>query len=130
MNQEELAQHMNGIVYAQRKLAYLQEKLAEVQAHQPVVLAPGQLTLSVMDVEVAATHELLLKKTETAIATQQEAVALETTTLLQSLPELIKDLIRKGMPLIASWQIGGIDSLALVYQQQTFLIIPHDKLVQ
>jgi hypothetical protein len=130
MNQEELAQHMNGIVYAQRKLAYLQEKLAEVQAHQPVVLAPGQLTLSVIDVEVAATHELLLKKTETAIATQQEAVALETTTLLQNLPELIKGLVRKGMPLIASWPMGGIDSLALVYQQQTFLIIPHDKLVQ
>jgi hypothetical protein len=130
MNQEELARHMNGVVYAQRKLSYLQEKLAEVQAHKAIVLSPGQLTLSVIDVEVAATHELLLNETEAAIATQQEAVQLETSTLLQSLPELIKDFIQKGMPLIASWPMGGIDSLALVYQQETFLIIPHDKLVQ
>jgi hypothetical protein len=130
MNQEELARHMHGVVYAQRKLSYLQEKLAEVQAQKPIVLSPGQLTLSVVDVEVAATHELLLNETATAIATQQEEVELETNTLLQSLPELIKDFIRKGMPLIASWPMGGIDSLALVYQQETFLIIPHDKLVQ
>ncbi len=130
MNQEELARHMNGVVYAQRKLSYLQEKLTELQAHNPIVIAPDQLTLSVVDVEVAATHELLLNETKTAIATQQESVQLETTTLLQRLPELIKELIQKGMPLIASWPTDGINSLALVYQHDAFLIIPHDKLVQ
>jgi len=121
---------MNGVVYAQRKLSYLQEKLTEVQAKNPVILVPGQLTLSVLDVEVAATHELLLNETKAAIATQQESVQFETTTLLQRLPELIKELIRQGRPLIASWPADGIDSLALVYQQENFLIIPHDKLVQ
>lgn len=130
MNQEELALLMNGVVYAQRKLSYLQEKLAEVQTQNPIILVPGQLTLSVLDVEVAATHELLLNETKTAIATQQEAVQFETTTLLQRLPELIKELIRQGRPLIASWPADGIAPLALVYQQENFLIIPHDKLVQ
>lgn len=73
MTQEDLARRMHSVVYAQRKLAYLQEKLQELQAHDPIVLLPDQRSLSAVDVEVAAQYEQQLHEATAQIA--QEAGA-------------------------------------------------------
>ena len=128
MTQEDLARRMHSVVYAQRKLAYLQEKLQELQSHPPLVLLPDQRSLSSVDVEVAAQYELLLHEAHAEIAQEESEVRQQTDSLLAALPELIKDLIRKGWPLIARWSADGILSLALVYQDDKFSIIPDNEL--
>jgi len=128
MTQEDLARRMHSVVYAQRKLAYLQEKLRDLQRHSPLVLLPDQRSLSSVDVEVAAHHELLLNEASAEITQEESTVQQQTDSLLEALPELIKDLIRKGWPLIAHWPADGILSLALVYQEEKFSIIPDNEL--
>lgn len=128
MTQEDLARRMNNVVYAQRKLSYLQEKLRELQAQDPIVLLPDQRSLSAANVEAAAQYELLLGEANAEIAQEEGTMQLQTDSLLAALPELIKALIRKGWPLIAHWPADGILSLALVYQDDKFSIIPDNEL--
>jgi hypothetical protein len=128
MTQEDLARRMHSVVYAQRKLAYLQEKLRELQMHDPLVLLPNQNSLSSVDVAVAAQHELLLNEASAEITQEENTVQQQTDSLLAALPELIKNMIRKGWPLIAHWPADGILSLALVYQEEKFSIIPDNEL--
>lgn len=128
MTQEDLARRMHSVVYAQRKLAYLQEKLRELQMHDPLVLLPNQSSLSSVDVAVAAQHELLLNEASAEITQEENTVQQQTDSLLAALPELIKNMIRKGWPLIAHWPADGILSLALVYQEEKFSIIPDNEL--
>ncbi|RZJ93728.1 MAG: hypothetical protein EOO60_04670 [Hymenobacter sp.] len=109
-------------------MSYLQEKLRELQAKDPIVLLPDQRSLSTANVEAAAQHELLLNEANTEITQEESTVLLQTDALLAALPELIKALIRKGWPLIAHWPADGILSLALVYQDNKFSIIPDNEL--
>ncbi|RZK24546.1 MAG: hypothetical protein EOO56_00870 [Hymenobacter sp.] len=127
MTQEDLARRMHSVVYAQRKLAYLQEKLQELQLQSPVVLLPNQRSLSAVDVEVATQYELLLHGASAEIILEESAVQQQTDSLLTALPALIKDLIRQGWPLIAHWPADGILSLALVYQDEKFSIVPDNE---
>lgn len=128
MDQEQLARHMHGVVYTQRKLSYLQEKLTEALAHNPVPLAPGQRTLTVANVLAASAHERRLHEATEEIAQEEATLQHMTESLLSEIPEIIKVLIRQGMPLVADWQQDGIASLALVYQKQRFVIIPYNEL--
>lgn len=128
MTQEDLARRMNNVVYAQRKLAYLREKLQELQAQKPIVLLPEQRSLSATNVEAAAQHQLLLNEANTEIAQEADTVQLQTDALLAALPDLIKDYIRQGLPLIAHWPADGILSLALVYLNDKFSVIPDNEL--
>ena len=130
MPQEDLARRMHSVVYAQRKLSYLQEKLRELQMQAPLLLLPDQRSLSAADVSVAAQYELLLHEASAEIAQEESTVQQQTDSLLTALPELIKALIRKGWPLIAHWPADGILSLALVYQEDKFSIIPDNELPQ
>ncbi|MGI4740392.1 MAG: hypothetical protein ACRYG7_34905 [Janthinobacterium lividum] len=127
MNQEQLARQMHGVVYTQRKLSYLKEKLDELLAHNPLSLAPGQRTLSAADVEAATEHEGHLNDAEKEIAQEESTTNRLTEALLLEIPEMIKKLIRQGMPLVAQWQKDGIDSLALVYEEEIFKIIPNNS---
>ncbi len=128
MDQEQLARQMHGVVYTQRKLSYLQEKLTEALAYNPVPLAPGQRTLSVANVVAASEHEQRRNKAIEEIAQEEATLKHMTESLLNVIPEIIKNLIRNGMPLVADWQKDGIASLALVYEKQRFIIIPDNEL--
>lgn|GEM_PF-2886931 len=128
MDQEQLARHMHGVVYTQRKLSYLQEKMTEALAHNPVPLALGQRTLTVANVLAASAHERRLHEATEEIAQEEATLQHMTESLLSEIPEIIKVLIRQGMPLVADWQQDGIASLALVYQKQRFVIIPDNEL--
>lgn len=128
MDQEQLARQMHGVVYTQRKLSYLQEKLAEALAHNPVPLAPGQRTLSVANVVAASEHEQRMNEVIAEIAQEETTLKHMTESLLNVIPEIIKNLIRNGMPLVADWRKDGIASLALVYEKQRFIIIPDNEL--
>ena len=128
MDQEQLARLMHGVVYTQRKLSYLQEKLTEAQAYNPVPLTPGQRTLTVENVVAASEHEHRMNDAIEEIAQEEATLKHMTESLLDVIPEIIKNLIRKGMPLVADWQKDGIASLALVYEKQRFTIIPDNEL--
>ncbi|AMR26980.1 hypothetical protein A0257_07570 [Hymenobacter psoromatis] len=128
MDQEQLARQMHGVVYTQRKLSYLQEKLTEASAHNPVPLVPGQRTLSVANVVAASEHERRMNEIIEEINQEETTVKQLTESLLEVIPEIIKNLIRQGMPLVADWQKDGIASLALVYEKQRFIIIPDNEL--
>lgn len=128
MDQEQLARQMHAVVYTQRKLSYLQEKLTEAAAHNPVPLALGQRTLSVANVLAALEHETRLNEATREITKEEATLKHLTESLLNELPEIIKQLIREGMPLVADWQKDGIASLALVFEQQRFVIIPDNEL--
>jgi hypothetical protein len=128
MTQEDLARRMNNVVYAQRKLAYLQEKVCELQGQDPIVLLPDQRSLSAANVAAAAEYEQALSEAKAEMAQEESTVELQTNALLTALPELIKELIRKGRPLIAHWPADGILSLALVYQNDKFSIIPDNEM--
>jgi hypothetical protein len=129
MTQEQLARQMHGVVYTQRKLSYLKEKLDELLAHNPLTLVPGQRTLSAADVEIAAEHEHQLNDARKEIAQEETTTNRLTEALLLEIPEMIKQHIRQGMPLVAQWQKDGIDSLALVYEEEIFKIIPNNSKV-
>lgn len=47
--------------------------------------------------------------------------------MLLETTEMIKKLIRQGVPLAAQWQKDDIDSLALVYEEEVFKIIPNNS---
>jgi len=128
MDQEQLARQMHGVVYTQRKLSYLQEKLTEALAYNPVPLAPGQRTLTVANVVAASKHEHRMNQAIEEIAQEEATLKHLTESLLDVIPEIIKNLIRQGMPLVADWQKDGIASLALVYEKQRFIIIPDNEL--
>lgn len=128
MNQERLARQMNEVVYAQRKLSYLKEKLEEIFAYDPVILEPKQRTLSVASVEAAAHYQDLVSETKWEIKQEESSLERLMESLLGALPEIIKNYIRRGMPLVAQWQKDSIESLALVFVGERFLVIPENKL--
>lgn len=128
MTQEQLARQMHSVVYAQRKLSYLKEKLEELLAQDPLMLAADQRTLSAANVETAALHEDRINEAKDEIEQEESAMQRLTDELLAKLPEIIKKLIREGMPLVAQWQMDGIESLALVHEGDKFRIIPDNKL--
>ena len=101
MTQEQLARQMHGVVYTQRKLSYLKEKPDELLAHNPLTLRTGQRTLSAADVEVAAEHEHHVSDAGKEIAQEETTTSRPTEALLLKIPEMIKQLIRQGMPLVA-----------------------------
>lgn len=105
----------------------LKEKLDELLAHNPLSLVPGQRTLSAADVEAAAEHEGHLHDARKEIAQEESTTNRLTEALLLEIPEMIKKLIRQGMPLVAQWQKDGIDSLALVYEEEILKIIPNNS---
>ena len=128
MDQEQLARQMHGVVYTQRKLSYLQEKLTEALAYNPVPLGLGQRTLSVANVVAASEHENRLNEAIRVITQEEATLKHLTESLLDEIPEIIKSLIREGMPLVADWRKDGIASLALVYEKERFVIIPDNEL--
>ena len=128
MDQEQLARQMHGVVYTQRKLSYLQEKFTEASAHNPVPLVPGQRTLSVTNVVAASEHEHRVNEIIEEITQEEATLKHMTESLLEVIPEIIKNLIRQGRPLVADWRKDGIASLALVYKKQRFTIIPDNEL--